>query len=86
MLFIFIGCVWATTFFVPETFAVVFVVAVLFPVSRSLIVLNSLLRRRAQRLRKQTGNPAYMSMGEVAEADITFSSKMSTALIRPFGS
>ncbi|THH21321.1 hypothetical protein EW146_g218 [Bondarzewia mesenterica] len=43
-----------------------------------------LLRHRAERLRKETGNSDLRSASEIAESDITLSSRVQVALIRPF--
>ncbi|THH21322.1 hypothetical protein EW146_g219 [Bondarzewia mesenterica] len=43
-----------------------------------------LLRRRAQKLRAETGNPAYRSATEISESDVTLGERVQEALIRPF--
>ena len=45
----------------------------------------SLLKRRAEKLRAETGNPAYRTATEIVEADITIGERVQIALIRPFG-
>ncbi|ETW80293.1 synaptic vesicle transporter [Heterobasidion irregulare TC 32-1] len=43
-----------------------------------------LLKRRAEKLRAETGNPAYKTATEIVEADITIGERVQIALIRPF--
>ncbi|KAF2152432.1 MFS general substrate transporter [Myriangium duriaei CBS 260.36] len=45
---------------------------------------DNILLRRAQRLRKLTGNPKYMSQSEISQANKKFSSTLYQALLVPF--
>jgi DHA1 family multidrug resistance protein-like MFS transporter len=45
---------------------------------------DSILLRRAQRLRKLTGNTHLRSKSEISQSQLDFSEVLATALLRPF--